>query len=494
MLLGEILAQIPRAEARGDLQVSVREVSYDSRVVEAGDLFVAMRGQKTDGNLHIRQAMDRGAVAIASEIEPDAPPRVVTVKVGDARKFLAQASQVFFRRPASQLTLVGITGTNGKTTTTYLVHAVFRQAGYKPCLVGTLGLKIADQPYPSHHTTPEAPDLLRFLRRALDEGCTHGALEVSSHALALKRVFGTRFVAGVFTNLTPDHLDFHGTMESYYGAKRLLFAPEGENGVELAAVNTDDAWGRRLVSETSCQVLSYGFGKKAQVRVLEFRNRVDGTDLRISTPRGELELATRLIGRANVYNVLAAVCVSVGLGLEFEHIRNGIEALQGVPGRMEAVDCGQSFTVLVDYAHTPDALEKALETISQLPHGKVITVFGCGGDRDKSKRPVMGGIAARLSDLVFATSDNPRSEDPKQILAEIEPGLQRGKARYRLIVDRGEAIVESIHSAQRGDVVLIAGKGHEDYQVIGSKTVPFDDRDVARQILTQIAREGGSHN
>ncbi|PYV41681.1 MAG: UDP-N-acetylmuramoyl-L-alanyl-D-glutamate--2,6-diaminopimelate ligase [Acidobacteria bacterium] len=492
MLLGEILAQIPRTEARGDLQVSVREISYDSRAVEAGDLFVAIRGQKTDGNLHIPQAMDRGAVAIASEIDPDAPPDVVTVRVADARNFLAQASQVFFRQPASQLKLVGITGTNGKTTTTYLMDSVLRQAGYKPCLVGTLGLQIGDQPYPSHHTTPEAPDLLRFLRRALDEGCTHGALEVSSHALALKRVFGTRFVVGVFTNLTPDHLDFHGTMESYYHAKRLLFAPEGENGVELAAINTDDAWGRRLASETSSQVLCYGLGKKAHVRALEFRNRIDGTDLRVATPRGEVQIATKLIGRPNVYNVLAAVCASVGLELDLEHIRNGIEALPGVPGRMETVDCGQAFTVLVDYAHTPDALEKALETVLQLPHHKVITVFGCGGDRDKTKRPVMGDIASRLSDLVFATSDNPRSEDPKQILAEIEPGLQQGKAQYRLIVDRGEAIAAAIHSARRGDVVLIAGKGHEDYQVIGNKTVPFDDRQLARQILTQIRHEGGS--
>ena len=337
MLLGEILAQIPRTEARGDLQVSVREISYDSRAVEAGDLFVAIRGQKTDGNLHIPQAMDRGAVAIASEIDPAAPPDVVTVRVADARNFLAQASQVFFRQPASQLKLVGITGTNGKTTTTYLMDSVLRQAGYKPCLVGTLGLKIGDQPYASHHTTPEAPDLLRFLRRALDEGCTHGALEVSSHALALKRVFGTRFVVGVFTNLTPDHLDFHGTMESYYHAKRLLFAPEGENRVELAAINTDDAWGRRLAAETSSQVLCYGLGKKAHVRALEFRNRIDGTDLRVATPRGEVQIATKLIGRPNVYNVLAAVCASVGLELDLGDLHCNFSAQRNCNSRAQSL-------------------------------------------------------------------------------------------------------------------------------------------------------------
>src|SRR5437867_215066 len=323
MLLGEILAQIPRTEARGDLQVSVREISYDSRAVEAGDLFVAIRGQKTDGNLHIPQAMDRGAVAIASEIDPDAPLDVVTVRVADARNFLAQASQVFFRQPASQLKLVGITGTNGKTTTTYLMDSVLRQAGYKPCLVGTLGLKIGDQPYPSHHTTPEAPDLLRFLRRALDEGCTHGALEVSSHALALKRVFGTRFVIGVFSNLTPEQLDFHRDMESYSQAKRLLFLPEGEHQVEEAVLNTDDPWGRRLASEVRCPVLCYGLSAKAKVRVLGFHLQANGSDLRIATPKGDIQLRTRLIGRPNVYNILAAVASGIGLGMELDDIRSG---------------------------------------------------------------------------------------------------------------------------------------------------------------------------
>jgi len=307
---------------------------------------------------------------------------------------------------------------------------------------------------------------------------------VSSHALALKRVFGTRFVIGVFSNLTPEHLDFHRDMESYYQAKRLLFLPEGENQVELAVINTDDPWGRRLASEVPCPVLCYGLSANAKVRVLGFHLQANGSDLRIATPKGDIQLRTRLIGRPNVYNVLAAVASAIGLGMELADIRSGIEELGGVSGRMELIDCGQPFIVAVDYAHTPDALEKALETLTHLPHGKIITVFGCGGDRDRTKRPVMGEIASRMSDYVFATSDNPRSESPAQILAEIEQGLQRGKAKYHLLVDRREAIATAISEAGQGDVVLIAGKGHEDYQILGNRTIPFDDRVVARDILT----------
>jgi UDP-N-acetylmuramoyl-L-alanyl-D-glutamate--2,6-diaminopimelate ligase len=317
-------------------------------------------------------------------------------------------------------------------------------------------------------------------------GATHGALEVSSHALALKRVLGIKFAIGVFSNLTPDHLDFHNDMESYYQAKRLLFVPEGENRVDLAAVNIDDPWGERLAGEVPCPVLRYGFRSEANVRALDLRQGTRNSDLRIATPEGELSLRSGLIGRPNAYNILAAVSASIGLRIPLESVRAGIESSQGVPGRMERVDCGQPFTVVVDYAHTPDALEKALETLSQLPHRKIITVFGCGGDRDRKKRPLMGEIASRRSNRVIVTSDNPRTEDPERFLSEIEPGLKSGGGDYSRIADRREAIGVALHEAGEGDVVLIAGKGHETYQVIGTEAFPFDDRSIAREILHEL--------
>ena len=494
MLLREIIAGIPEIELRGDILASIRGISYDSRTVEPGDLFVAMRGVKTDGARHVQQATERGAAAIASEqpVVPDSP--VAFLKVPDARRFLAQASHVFFEDPTSQLKLVGITGTNGKTTTSYLVESVFRQAGLKSCLLGTIGMKIDDTPYPSKHTTPEAPDLLRFLRQAVNEGVSHGVLEVSSHALALNRVYGCKITIGVFSNLTPDHLDFHHDMESYYQAKKLLFVEEGNNRLETAVINADDPYGVRLAQEAACPVLRYGFGPQAGVRAIETSSHTDRTKLRVATPRGELHITSHLLGRPNTYNILAATGAALGLGLDPNVIQDGIEALRAVAGRMELIDCGQPFTVLVDYAHTEDALKKILETIAQLSHKKIITVFGCGGDRDRTKRPAMGFIAGNLSDLVIATSDNPRTEDPRQILAEIEDGLTKGKALYTLIVDRRAAIREALSLAAEGDVVLIAGKGHEQYQVLGAKVIPFDDRAVAREILQQLAADGGQRN
>ena len=486
MLLQEILNQVPGTELKGNPLVRILGISYDSRKVRDGHLFVAIKGEKTDGTQFIGEALGRGAVAVASERTVEVPAETAALRVPDERRFLARASGVFFRNPASELHLVAITGTNGKTTTSFLIHTIFRAAGLRSCLVGTLGMQIGDSPFPSERTTPECPDLLLFLRRAVIAGASHGALEVSSHALALKRVLGIKFAIGVFSNLTPDHLDFHGDMESYYQAKRLLFVPEGENRVHLAAVNIDDPWGERLAGEVPCPVLRYGFRSEANVRALDLRQGTSSSDLRIATPGGELSLRSGLIGRPNAYNILAAVSASIGLRIPLESVRAGIESSQGVPGRMERVDCGQPFTVVVDYAHTPDALEKALETLSQLPHRKIITVFGCGGDRDRKKRPLMGEIASRRSDRVIVTSDNPRTEDPERILSEIEPGLKSGGGNYSRIADRREAIGVALHEAGEGDVVLIAGKGHESYQVIGTEAFPFDDRSIAREILHEL--------
>jgi UDP-N-acetylmuramoyl-L-alanyl-D-glutamate--2,6-diaminopimelate ligase len=491
MQILELLKIIAGIEAKGDIRVEFRGIQHDSRRVQPGDLFVALKGEKTNGALFIDEAAAGGAVAFACDHDPAAKAAIPFLKVPDARRFLAEAARALHGDPASHLQLAAITGTNGKTTTAHLIDAIFRHAGLTSCLAGTLGMRIGGQSFPSAHTTPEASDLAAFLHQALQAGCTHGALEVSSHALAQKRVFGTRFTVGVYSNLTPEHLDFHRDMESYYAAKRLLFLPEGGNAIRTAVINTDDDYGRRLASEVPAPVVRYGFGPDADVRVREFRTGPEQTELSFATPAGDLAVRTRLVGRPNIYNIMAAAGAALSLGIQPSAVRVGIESLRTVPGRLEPVCAGQNFSVFVDYAHTPDALEKLLETARPLAAGKVITVFGCGGDRDRRKRPVMGEIAARLSDEVIATSDNPRSEDPQQILAEIEPGLKRGRAPYRLLPDRREAIRCALAIACPGDVMVIAGKGHEDYQIIGNRIFPFDDRAVAQELIHQMLHVQG---
>jgi UDP-N-acetylmuramoyl-L-alanyl-D-glutamate--2,6-diaminopimelate ligase len=451
--------------------------------VQKGDLFVAIKGERTDGARYIAQAIDKGAAAVASERRLDPEPQVPSLVIADARKFLAEISRIFYQDPSRKLKLVGITGTNGKTTTSYLMDSIYSRAGIRSCLVGTLGMKIGAKSFHSDRTTPESSDLIRFLRQAALEHCTHGALEVSSHSLALRRVFGAKFAVGVFMNLTRDHLDFHKDMESYFQAKLLLFTAENGNRIEAAVINTDDDYGKRLTRMVRCPVTRFGFHEAAEIHVLEYHSRADSTDLALATPAGEARFHLRLVGRPNIYNVMAATAAALCQGVDLSKIREGVEALKGVPGRLERIDAGQDFTVIVDYAHSPDALENLLKTVSQLPRAKLITVFGCGGDRDKTKRPIMGEIATNMSDLVLATSDNPRSEDPLDILKEIEAGLRRGPAPYTIIPDRRQAIDSAVSTARTGDVVVIAGKGHEDYQIIGSQVIPFDDRKVAWELI-----------
>jgi len=483
MLLREALAQIAEIEWAGDPGTIIGGIAYDSRTVQAGDLFVAIRGQKEDGARFISQAVEKGAAAIASEQPFELIPRVATIRVPDARRFLAEISRVFYEDPSSRLKLVGITGTKGKTTTSYLMDSIFSQADFRSCLAGTIEMKIGDRSFHSSHTTPESPDLMAFFRQALSAGCTHGALEVSSHSLVLKRVYKTRFSVGVFMNLTLDHLDFHKDMEAYFQAKRLLFSEAGENRIEAAGINTDDAYGRRLAGEIGMPKIQFGFQQPADIYVLEYKSEREGTDLALASPAGILRFHTRLIGRPNAYNIMAATGAALWLGVGADAIRKGVESLKGVPGRMERVEAGQDFLLIVDYAHSPDSLENLLQTVNQLPHGRLITVFGCGGDRDRTKRPIMGEIATRLSDYVFATSDNPRTEDPLRILKEIEPGMRKGAAPYSIVPDRRSAIESAIEMAHAGDAVVIAGKGHEDYQILGTNVIAFDDRKVAADIV-----------
>ncbi len=485
MLLQKALEKIPGIEWAGNLNADIRGISYDSRSVSQGDLFVAIKGERADGAHFVTQAIDKGAVAVASDRKLDLRPQAVTIAVPDARKFLAEFSRIFYEDPSIELKLAGITGTNGKTTTSHLMESIFSHAGLRSCLVGTLGMRIGIQSSPSDHTTPESSDLIRFLRTAVVEGCTHGALEVSSHSLALKRVFGAKFLVGVFMNLTRDHLDFHKDMETYFRAKQLLFSAENGNRIEAAVINTDDDYGKRLAETVRCPVVRFGFNEAAEIRVQEHHSRADGTDLAIETPAGKARFQLRLVGRPNIYNAMAATGAALCMGMDLDKICQGIEAVKGVPGRLERVDAGQDFTVIVDYAHSPDALENLLKTASQLPHQKLITVFGCGGDRDRTKRPIMGEIAAAMSDLVLATTDNPRSEDPLTILEEIETGLRKGPAPYKMMPDRRQAIESAVSAARTGDVVVIAGKGHEDYQIIGSRVIPFDDRKMAFELIRE---------
>ncbi len=483
MYLQTALQQIPGIYSAGIRDVHIQGVSHDSRTCREGYLFVAMKGEKTDGACFVEQAANRGAVAVAAEYPIAAPGNLVSFTVPDARKFLADISRIFHRDPASRLKLVAVTGTNGKTTTTYLLDSIFAHAGIRACLGGTIEMKTASQSFHSRHTTPEASDLMQFLNLALTEGCSHGTLEVSSHSLALKRVFGTKFKVGVFMNLTRDHLDFHQDIEDYFGAKRLLFSRENGNDVESAVINDDDPYGKKLEEYFHGDVIRFGFSPDADIRVLDCRTRADGTDLILATPEGEAVFRTGLIGRHNVYNIMAATGAALCLKIDLEKIREGIESMQGVPGRFERVNAGQDFTVIVDYAHTPDALDNLLSLVSQLPHKRILTVFGCGGDRDRSKRPIMGSIAVRGSYLSIVTSDNPRSENPLDIIRDIETGMQEGPGIYRIVPDRREAIELAVTSADKGDVVVIAGKGHEDYQIIGGSRNPFDDRQVARDLI-----------
>jgi UDP-N-acetylmuramoyl-L-alanyl-D-glutamate--2,6-diaminopimelate ligase len=494
--LRELFSQTPglaRAAAGTHGEDDVRAVTYDSREAGPGTIFVALRGTKTDGARFATQAQAKGAVAIVAESAAPAGATVPWIQVDNARDALAALAAVLAGNPSEQLALVGITGTNGKTTTSYLLTAMFDAAGTRCGRIGTIGYRIGDREVAASRTTPEAPDLQRMLREMVNLGCGACVMEVSSHALALCRVDYLRFSAAVFTNLTRDHLDFHGSMDAYFDAKRRLFEilPEGAVGV----INADDRRAADLVAAARRPV-TYAIDAAADVRSGPLTFSLDGLTFDIRTPRGTLHAQSRLVGRPNAYNILAAAATAMALDLPFTAIESGIRAVEHVPGRFQVVsDPGDQVKVIVDYAHTDDALKNLLETARPLAAGRVVTVFGCGGDRDRTKRPLMGAVAARLSDLVIVTSDNPRSEDPVAIIEEIRRGLvmpadrvvpkgQRSTASIA-IVDRREAIDKAIREARSGDLVVIAGKGHEKYQVIGDRTLPFDDVEIARAALAK---------
>jgi UDP-N-acetylmuramoyl-L-alanyl-D-glutamate--2,6-diaminopimelate ligase len=474
--------------------VTVTGVAYDSRTVQPGNVFVALKGLRADGTAFVRQALESGAAAIVSEQPPVGSVAVPWTVVTDARLAMARLAATYFGRPSAELQVVGITGTNGKTTTAYLVSSIFEAAGIRCGVVGTVAYRIGDELREASRTTPEAPDVQRLLREMVDRGLRGCAMEVSSHALALRRVDETSFVAAVFTNLTREHLDFHVDMEDYFRAKRRLFELLPPDRPSL--VNVDDPRGATLAGSVGRPV-TYAIGRPADITPGPLSFSLSGLTFDVRTPRGALHVRSKLVGRPNVYNILAAVATGVALDLPFDAIEGGVRALDGVPGRFEIVSGERDgVTVVVDYAHTDDALRNLLETARPLTRGRLITVFGCGGDRDRTKRPLMGVVAGRLSDLIVVTSDNPRSEDPGRIIEEIlrgiTPDTRRDESQGLLsIVDRLEAIEKAIGLAKPGDLVLIAGKGHEKYQVIGDKVLPFDDVAVAKAALGRRRTNSG---
>jgi UDP-N-acetylmuramoyl-L-alanyl-D-glutamate--2,6-diaminopimelate ligase len=489
MRLGDLAARVRGAVLTGEAETAITSVTHDSRKAGPGALFVAIKGLATDGNQFVEAARKKGAAAIASE--HPALPGSPWLQVPEARGALALLSAAVLGEPARALELVGVTGTNGKTTTTYLIDAALRAAGHKVGLIGTVQYRIGDRLADATRTTPESSDLQALLREMVDAGCSHAVLEVSSHSLALERVAGCEFRVAVFTNLTRDHLDFHGDMDSYFQAKRKLFSDLLRSDGR-AVINADDDRAAELVAASRAPVWTYGVDRPADFRAEDVRLGLDGTRFRVTGPTGTHEVQSALVGRFNVQNLLAAFAASIAAGVAPEAALRGLATITGVPGRLERIPGAHGFTVVVDYAHTDDALKNLLETVRELGPRRVITVFGCGGDRDRTKRPLMGAVASRLSDVVIVTSDNPRSEPAEAILEEIQRGMNGGrKAERHAIVDRREAIARALEMARPGDAVVIAGKGHETYQVLRDRTVPFDDRQVARDILSRLALRTG---
>ncbi len=486
-----LLDALPTKRIRGRLPETVTGLAFDSRRVKAGDCFVAVPGLKENGRRFIPEALARGASLVVAEEDDPLPEREQgRILVPSAREALARLADAYFGHPSAKLLVVGITGTNGKTTTSYLVEALLSGIGMKTGVIGTIQYRIGEETLTAGHTTPEAVELQALLARMVESGVRGVAMEVSSHALALRRVDGIEFDAAVFTNLTQDHLDFHGTLAAYREAKKRLFAllAASRKPRSTAVINADDPAGASMVAGFSVPTLTFGLGARAHVRAIEFASTLDGIRLEVQTSRGPCSIRSRLIGEPNVMNLLAACAVGIALGLDPGAIARFLGSVRAVPGRFERVDAGQPFLVVVDYAHTPDALERLLTTARQLTRGRLAVVFGCGGDRDRGKRPIMGEIAARLSDRAWVTSDNPRSEHPRAIVDEIVTGISPvwpDPARYATIADRRAAIRDALAWARPGDTVVIAGKGHETYQLIGSELLPFDDRVAARQILTE---------
>ena len=507
MRLKDFLPLARAEEVVGDPGQKISGLTYDSRRVGAGQVFFAIPGEKTDGHDFIAEAIKRGAAVIVCNRSMTCPPGVAWVRVKDVRRAMGHWSAHYYGRPSEKLKLVGVTGTNGKTTMTYLIESMLRAAGMEPGVIGTINYRYRGEEVPAHHTTPESLDLQELLDKMSRAGVAAVAMEVSSHALAQERVRGLDFDVGVFTNLSRDHLDYHRDMDDYFSAKSRLFTDYLKASAKpnkAAVIYADDPRGRKLMAKLAdeeLEVWSYGESRQWDIHPLQVEKSVAGLRGKIGAKERTIEFVSTLIGAANLQNIMGAVGVGLALGLDAKAVAQGITQLRSVPGRLEKVANDRGIAILVDYAHTPDALEKVLGAVRPLTDGRLITVFGCGGDRDRGKRPLMGEIAARLSDVAVLTSDNPRTENPLAILSEVETGVQKTKLKkiaaarlavepgYCVEADRRAAIRIALDAARPGDSVLIAGKGHEDYQILGAAKIHFDDREVARE---ESARRAGA--
>jgi UDP-N-acetylmuramoyl-L-alanyl-D-glutamate--2,6-diaminopimelate ligase len=509
MRLGELVSALDGAvELPGPWrQREVTNLVQDSRKASPGAVFVAVRGFHSDGHQFISQAVRQGAAAVIAEegVRVEAFSDTPVIRVPDSRRALARLAAKFYGNPCGKLKVVGITGTKGKTTTSYLVRSIIEAAGHRVGLIGTIDYRIGDRVYPAPNTTPESLDLQALLAEMVEHRAAYCVMEVSSHALALGRTDGCVFEAAAFTNLAPEHLDFHESMDDYFQAKLKLFTGLGTD--KTAVVNKDDARCDEIIQRTTARVITYGRSADADVRPAGILGH-DRTGLQFSavTPIGEIGIDSKLVGSYNVSNILAAVGLGIALGCSRDSIADGIRRMSAVPGRMERVDAGQSFGVFVDYAHTEESLASLLRAVGDMGGGRIITVFGCGGDRDRAKRPRMGAAALAGSDIVIVTSDNPRTEDPLAIIAEIERGMgsgrkvpgpetsavQGGPTPYLVIPDRAEAIDTAVSLAAPGDIVVLAGKGHEDYQIIGTAKHHFDDREQARMAIAKLRTKTGA--
>jgi UDP-N-acetylmuramoyl-L-alanyl-D-glutamate--2,6-diaminopimelate ligase len=485
--LREIISKINPESIAGDTDLEIQDICYDSRKAGRGSLFVAIRGFKTDGHQFIGEAYQRGARAFIVEKMLLLPSGAVLIKVPSSRKALARVSNVFYQFPSQKLRLIGVTGTNGKTTLTYLLQSIFKKGGLKVGRLSTVDYDVEGKIYPAPTTTPESLDLQRLLREMVNAKVKYVAMEVSSHSLVLSRVEGVDFDWAIFTNLSPEHLDFHGTMENYLRAKMILF--ETLSPDKKALINLDDPYSEKIIEKTPCEVVTYGIKRKVDYLAEELKIKREGSSFQVKIGGKDEHFQIYLPGVHNIYNALAAIAVAVEEEIPLQVIKEGLKEVKKIPGRLEPVKNKTNLNIYIDYAHTPHSLEGTLKTLGQLTSGKLVVVFGCGGNRDPYKRPLMGKIALKIADFTVITSDNPRSEDPEKIISQIEKGMLEEGAKkgrdYTIFVDRREAIKYALSQIKTGDTLLIAGKGHERVQIFKDRVVPFNDVAIVRDLLRE---------
>ncbi|MCF8008958.1 MAG: UDP-N-acetylmuramoyl-L-alanyl-D-glutamate--2,6-diaminopimelate ligase [Halanaerobiales bacterium] len=482
MRLKKILKNIEYELVEGDLNKEVNELRYDSRQVKNNDLFICIQGFKTDGHLYIKQAIKNGAAVILIDRDLNNYEQKATyIKVDDSRKTMAILAKNFFNNPLKDIKLIGVTGTNGKTTSTYLIKEILNNSGYNTGLIGTIEIYDGKKSHPATRTTPESLDIYRYLSEMRKNDVKYAVMEVSSHALALNRVDSMKFITAVFTNLTQDHLDYHKTIKDYAKQKSKLFNRLTKNG--KAVINNDDNYSNFFKNNTNNTTITYGIDNKADLRAKDLSLSLTGVSFLIN----DLKYKLKLTGKFNIYNSLAAIGVAKSLNIDSAIIKEALERVKGIPGRYETLELGQKFNVIIDYAHTPDGMQNLIDDVKKFKHNNLIIVFGCGGDRDKKKRPIMGKLAVEQGDFVILTTDNPRSEKPLSIIEDIKIGIKESTkdTPYIIVLNREKAIVQAIDMAQKGDVVIIFGKGHETYQVFADKTIDFNDKDIAKRAIKE---------